>query len=69
MSTKPLMNKETMIDTIEKGISSIVEVQTKENPSISTNRHLIINKATQVCKEDILPNVKQEVTTSMRKKD
>ena len=37
-----------------------VEVQLMENLSISSNKHFLVNKATQVCKEDILPTVKQE---------
>lgn len=31
--------------SIEVGVFSIVNVQMMENPSISTNKHLIINKA------------------------
>jgi hypothetical protein len=50
---------------VEVGISSDIEVQTMEIPSISTNKLLRINKVTQVCKEDILPKVKQESTTNM----
>jgi hypothetical protein len=46
-----------------------MEARTMENPSISTNKHLMINKVTQVCKEDMLQKVNQESTTSMRKKD
>jgi len=54
---------------VEEGMSSNVEVQNTKNLSISTNRHLMINKETQVWKEDIVPKVKQENTTSMIRKD
>ena len=33
--------------------------------SISTNKLSRINKATQMCKEDMLPKAKQESTTNM----
>jgi hypothetical protein len=69
VNKEPLVDKETMIDPVEVGISSNVEVQMMENPNISTNKHLMINKVTQVCKEDILPNVKQEGTTNMVRKE
>jgi DNA repair exonuclease SbcCD ATPase subunit len=49
---------------VEVRISSDV-TQTMEIPSISTNKLLRINKATQVSKEDLLPKVKQESTTNM----
>ena len=54
-----LINKETMTDLVELGISSNVEVQmmdwkTLANPSVSTNTISMINKATQVYEEDII---------------
>jgi hypothetical protein len=54
---------------VEVRISSDVEVQTMENPSVLTNRNSMINKATQVYEEDIIPKVNQENTTSMIRKD
>ena len=54
---------------VQVGISSNVEVQTMEISSISTNKHLMINKATQLCKEDILQKVYEEDFTNMKKKD
>jgi hypothetical protein len=41
-----------------------VEVQTMEIPSVLTNRNSVINKATPVHEEDIIPKVNQENTTS-----
>ena len=49
-----------MTDPLEVGISSNVEVQTMEISSISTNKHLMINKAIEVCKEYILQKVNEE---------
>jgi hypothetical protein len=66
---EPLVNKETMTNPIEVGISSNIEVQTLGNLDISTNKNVIINKETQVSKEDILPNVKQEDIANMVRKD
>lgn len=56
-------------NSVKVGISSNVEVQTLENPSIFTNRHFMNNKATQVCKEDTLPKFKQEGNINMVRKD
>jgi hypothetical protein len=53
---------------VEIRISSNVEVQMMENPSVLTNKNLVINKATQVYEEDIIPKVNQENTTSMIRK-
>jgi hypothetical protein len=68
-----LVNKEKKnhkyANLVEEGMSSNVEVQNTKNLSISTNKHLMINKETQVWKEDIVPKVKQENTTSMIRKD
>jgi hypothetical protein len=45
---------------MEVRISSDVEVQTMENPSVSTNKNSMINRVTQVYEEDIIPKVNQE---------
>ena len=58
-----------MTDRVEVGISSNVEVQMMEISSISTNKHLMINKAIEVCKEDILQKMNEEDFTNMKKKD
>jgi hypothetical protein len=47
-----------MFDLVEVGISSNVEEQMVENVNIFVNKHLMMNKAMKVCKEDILPNMK-----------
>ena len=57
-----ILNEENPFDV---GVSSDIEVHIMEIPSISTNTMLRIDKVTQVCKEDILPKVKQESTTNM----
>ena len=69
VNKEALVDKETITNPIEVGILLDVEIQTMENPSISTNKHLLINIATQVCKEDILPNVKQEGMENIARKD
>ena len=84
MSNESLEDKEMMTNLIASGInitnpkatnlitiglSSDDEEQTMENSSISTIKHLMINKVTKVCKEDILPTMKQEGTTNMVRKD
>jgi hypothetical protein len=53
------------VNRVEVKLSSYVEIQTMENPSLLIIRNLGINKATQICKEDILPKLKQESTTNM----
>jgi hypothetical protein len=47
------------------GTSLDIEVQTTKIPSISTTNLLRIDKATQMCKEDVLPKVKEESSTNM----
>jgi hypothetical protein len=69
-----LIDKETMTDLVELGISSDVEVQTTDtktlaNPSVSTNKISMINKVTQVYEEDIIPKVNQENSKIMIKKN
>jgi hypothetical protein len=46
----------------------VITAQAMEIPSISTNKYLRINKATQVSKEELLPKVKLESTTNMESK-
>jgi hypothetical protein len=69
-----LIDKETMTNPVELGISSNIKVQmmdtkTLANPSVSTNKISMINKATQVYEEDIIPKVNQENSKIMIRKD
>ena len=57
-----------MICQVEVGMSINVEVETMKISSISINKHFMINKAKEVCKEDILQKVNEEDFTNMKKK-
>lgn len=43
VNKEPSTDKESMNDLVEVGILSNVEVPTKENPSVSTHKHIMIN--------------------------
>ena len=63
------IDKGIMTDLVEVEILSKVEVQTMRIPSISTNKHLMINKGTQLCKESILQRVNEEYFAKIKEKD
>jgi hypothetical protein len=64
-----LLDKEAMTNPIEVEKLSDVKVQMMEIPRVLMNRNLVINKATLVYEEDIMPNVNRENTSSMIRKN